>query len=214
MKFFGSVYFHLYRMVIVKQGNSFVIEMNFFQKFAFSVAISFTVVQGETTKTIDTANRSVSIRVNTNTTGVMTAVSTSYTGFPGSAVNTMSGNDVNSGQEVMIPIYVSFSVLALVTNIIVVVTILLTPSLRHKTTNLFISNQSCIDSMAALFILANENVGTNSGLTVGNARDEIWCRLWYPNCPVWVFYDNSIANLQVILCTYTFTTLILLMSRL
>lgn len=103
-----------------------------------------------------------------------------------------------TGQTVTLPIYVTFASTAIVTNAIVIVTMLWSKTLSGKTINVFIVNQSCIDFLSAVFILANANVGTNSGLVSGSARDEVWCRIWYPNCPVWMFYEGSIANLQVI----------------
>ena len=53
-------------------------------------------------------------------------------------------------------VFIAFSCLTVMSNALVIVTITWSANLRQKTMNIFIVNQSFVDLMAAVFILAHE----------------------------------------------------------
>ena len=95
--------------------------------------------------------------------------------------------------------YISIALLGIVGNFIVVCVIAKSSTMRKTYANIFILNQSVIDLMASVFILAttmtNKSVDDLSGMW-----GEIYCRLWLSDLPMWSLLASSSYSLMALTC--------------
>ena len=91
-------------------------------------------------------------------------------------------------------IYICIGSCGILGNLFVVLTMLLSRELRSKMTNVLIINQSCIDTMASLVMVAHSTSQYYTGGYVG-----IWgllrCKLWTNKWLMWHMFVTSTYNL-------------------
>ena len=81
-------------------------------------------------------------------------------------------------------------------NLMVLVVIFYSPSLRKTSTNKFIANQSSIDFFASFFILLMNTLRDSSPEVLGDGTaQELWCRLWMTKWPLFGTFMSSTLNL-------------------
>ena len=90
--------------------------------------------------------------------------------------------------------YGSVSVLGILGNLIVIVVIGKSATMRKTFTNTLILNQSCIDLMAAVCIMLT-TTRTSVAHDLSGIVGEIYCRLWLSDLPLWSFIISSSYSL-------------------
>src|SRR6266536_5645664 len=79
-----------------------------------------------------------------------------------------------------------------VSNIFVVVIIALYKPMHKQLTNIFIVNQSILDALVAVLLFFRTLFPHGSKkLQAGNIADEILCRFWYSDLPLWCATNSS-----------------------
>jgi 7 transmembrane receptor (rhodopsin family) len=79
-----------------------------------------------------------------------------------------------------------------VSNLFVVAVIAVYKPMHKQMTNVYIANQSLIDSTVALFLFFTTMFPDDLHLlTPGNVADEMLCRLWYTKLPLWSMLVSS-----------------------
>ena len=91
-------------------------------------------------------------------------------------------------------VYSSVSVLGILGNLIVIVVIAKSTTMRKILTNILILNQSCIDLMAAVCIMLT-TTKTSVAHDLSGILDEIYCRFWLSDLPLWSFLISSSYSL-------------------
>ncbi|KAI0212288.1 hypothetical protein LSAT2_002765, partial [Lamellibrachia satsuma] len=90
--------------------------------------------------------------------------------------------------------YGSVSVLGILGNLIVIVVIAKSATMRKTLTNILILNQSCIDLMAAVCIMLT-TTRTSVAHNLCGIVGEIYCILWFSDLPLWGFLISSSYSL-------------------
>ncbi len=94
-------------------------------------------------------------------------------------------------------VYLVIGSLGMLGNFIVVCVILRSPRLRATMTNVLIVNQSLIDFSAAFFIVTS-SVIRNLPSNADQRAQDIFCRLWKTNLPIWGLFVSSTYNLVTV----------------
>ena len=120
--------------------------------------------------------------------------------FPTTDLNSTRLSDyaVNLDAEYKMKIvYFVIVSLGMLGNFIVVCVILRPRKLRATITNVLIVNQSLIDFWAAFFIVTTSVIRDLPSNADQRAQD-IFCRLWKTNLPIWGFFVSSTYNLVTV----------------
>ncbi len=96
-------------------------------------------------------------------------------------------------------IYLVIGILGMPGNLLVITIILSSAKLRHSITNVLIVHQSCIDFLAAFFIVITSFVRDTNKVTNVKGRD-LFCRMWATNLPIWGLFLCSTYGLVVLTC--------------
>ena len=94
-------------------------------------------------------------------------------------------------------IYLIIGILGMLGNAFVAIVILLCRSMRRTHTNMFIINQCLIDFTASFFIITTTYIHDTS-LVHGELNQELFCRLWMTNLPLWGIFVSSTYNLVAV----------------
>ena len=81
-------------------------------------------------------------------------------------------------------------------NVLVIVVILNFRSMRTKNVNVLVLNQSFIDILASVLIVAQTHIDTNAYLD--GVVDDIVCRFWLNAVPLWTLLMSSTLNILII----------------
>ncbi len=104
------------------------------------------------------------------------------------------GNATNVGDFNTRITYLSIGLLGMLGNFIVVSVMMRSPTLRRKSTNVLILNQSLIDFCAAFFVIAHAMV-RDLPSSADRMIQDIFCRLWKSSLPMWGLFISSTYNL-------------------
>jgi len=135
-----------------------------------------------------------------NTEGLQTDMPLTLTSCPNCSAQP-SNPDANAiiADDVLYIIYILIGSLGFPANLVVVVVILTYPTMRKLQTNMYIVNQSLIDSTVALsLILTTAFQDNGSLLSPGNPGHQAFCRLWLTKMPLWGMLVSSTYNLVVL----------------
>ena len=110
----------------------------------------------------------------------------------------VSETNVRMAKDQIVKIaYVVFATLGIIGNFIVICVIARSSAMRKTYANILILNQSVIDLMASVFILAttttNKSVDNLSGIW-----GELYCRLWLSDLPMWSLLVSSSYTLMAL----------------
>ncbi len=89
--------------------------------------------------------------------------------------------------------YAIIGCIGVVGNFLVAFVLFSVPSLRKKLTNVFIINQSVIDLLVSIFLIATYNVDSN--VPWDDFRGELLCKLWQTKLFLWGLLVSSTFNL-------------------
>ncbi len=90
--------------------------------------------------------------------------------------------------------YLSIGLLGMLGNFVVVLVMICSPTLRRKSTNILILNQSLIDFCAAFFVIAHDMIRILPS-SADRMTQDIYCRLWKARLPMWGLFISSTYNL-------------------
>lgn len=93
--------------------------------------------------------------------------------------------------------YIIVGLFGFVANAYVITVITLYKPMHKSLTNIYIANQSIIDGLVGAFLFFNTIFQNNPNAVYqpGNIVDEILCRVWYSQLPVWGLLDSSTYNI-------------------
>ena len=111
-----------------------------------------------------------------------------------SSGDTGVGNVTNSSNFNINIVYLSIGLLGMLGNTVVICVMMRSPTLRRKSTNILILNQSLIDSCAAAFVIAHAML-RNLSLGTDRVTQDIFCRLLKSSLPMWGLFVSSTYNL-------------------
>ena len=94
-------------------------------------------------------------------------------------------------------IYILIGTASLVGNTSVVGVIFTSTSMRKQVTSTFIINQSVVDGLAGFFLIL-VTIYEDDGRYLSGLADEIYCRAWLTNAPLWALLLSSSFNLIAI----------------
>ena len=94
-------------------------------------------------------------------------------------------------------VYLLVGVLGMISNILVIVTIICFRELRRRMPNMFILNQSLLDCTAGFFLVATTLFNDISVIESAIGR-EMFCRLWLTTLPTWGIFLSSTYNLVAV----------------
>lgn len=89
----------------------------------------------------------------------------------------------------------AIGVVGIIGNLLVVIVMLASPSMRKRMANIFITNQSCIDGMAAVFLVATTTISSDE-VPYGGTHGAIYCKLWLSKVTLWGLLVSSTYNLM------------------
>ncbi|ELT92975.1 hypothetical protein CAPTEDRAFT_98913 [Capitella teleta] len=90
--------------------------------------------------------------------------------------------------------YLGVGVVGMIGNLMVIVVILSSHRMRRTTTNKFICSQSALDFFASFFV-AFTSFFRNPGNIPPGILQELFCRFWLTNWPLWSVFVSSTYNL-------------------
>lgn len=93
-------------------------------------------------------------------------------------------------------IYFSISSFGILSNLFVIFVILLNSTMRKRSTNILIVNQSAIDTAAAIFLCLAAVFPRGRKFTRGSITDEVLCRIFYTGLPLWSFLVASTYSIM------------------
>ena len=108
-----------------------------------------------------------------------------------------AGNVTNSSNFNIKIAYLSIGLLGMFGNFVVICVITRSPTLRRKSTNILILNQSLIDFCAAFFVIAYAMLRNFPG-SADRITKDIFCRLWFSSLFMWSLFVSSTYNLVVL----------------
>ena len=114
-----------------------------------------------------------------------------------SNMNNMTNTDsaqAMSTSAIMTTIYITFGVVGMLGNGLVVFVLVTSPKLRTSITNIYIISQSTLDALVSISVIALSRIDTNNISYTGIAA-EIYCRMWLNKLPLWWFMLASTYNL-------------------
>ncbi|KAI0216726.1 Somatostatin receptor type 5, partial [Lamellibrachia satsuma] len=94
-------------------------------------------------------------------------------------------------------VYLLVGVLGMISNMLVIVTIIYFRELRRRMPNMFILNQSLLDCTAGFFLVATTLFNDISVIESAIGR-EMFCRLWLTTLPTWGIFLSSTYNLVAV----------------
>ena len=94
-------------------------------------------------------------------------------------------------------VYLLVGVLGMISNMLVIVTIISFRELRRRMPNMFILNQSLLDCTAGFFLVATTLFNDITVIESAIGR-EMFCRLWLTTLPTWGIFLSSTYNLVAV----------------
>ena len=101
-----------------------------------------------------------------------------------------------SSSRLIETMYLLIGSVGLIDNTIVVFVFMSAPALRKKITNMYIINQSCIDSMVAVCLLAYS--GLSSDVPYSGTAGVVYCMFWQSRSLLWGLLNSSTYNLVLL----------------
>ena len=111
-----------------------------------------------------------------------------------STLNPSTDNQISEGLSLAQIIYITIGAVGLTGNGLTIIVLCSSKTLRNKATNMFLINQSIIDTMSSVFLVSHSSVEYNSTGLSGIGGD-IVCRLWYSKVFMWSAFLVSTYNL-------------------
>ena len=118
------------------------------------------------------------------------------------------GNNGNSTTQYMVTvpymrhyetyIYLSIGVIGVLGNSFAVIVLCSSKTLRRKLTNMFIINQSVIDCVASLLLMASADARLNINQGHSGILGQLYCRIWANRLLVWSMFMSSTYNLLAV----------------
>jgi len=93
--------------------------------------------------------------------------------------------------------YASIAALGIVGNAVVVVVIVQCSTMRKRFSNILILNQSCIDLATSVFLLLTKTITFSYG-NLSGLGDELYCKFWLDEFPLWSLMLSSSYNLMAL----------------
>lgn len=118
------------------------------------------------------------------------------------ASNVINGG-MSSSEIVMITVQSVIGLVGVIGNGFVIVVIAFYTTMHRQLANVFVVNQSAIDGLSSLIMIATLASGSDSGwyapsLVEGQFGSELYCRVWQSGFIQWSFFTSSTYNLVVL----------------
>ena len=113
-------------------------------------------------------------------------------------LNGTSATETDSGEIVTFLFYYLFGTIGAVGNTFVIIVLLSAKELRKLNVNILLTNQSCVDLLASVAILATSHIVLNSKTSLDGLDGELSCRFWKSKFFLWFFFDVSVFSLLAV----------------